>query len=139
MAFDWLKNKGEKEVRVFLKNARQKGDREAEEAGLRRLFEIGGAELEDPLAKDVMGAILTLENLRGRRLSRTRRMLDNRGMEASVARLVVRDKPSDGFTWLVEAGCWDQTFEAIALKHKKRFELSVIEAAQRRLREHELV
>ena len=84
----------------------------------RSIYALEGA-LKDERGKTVM-------------LGRTRQKIARDGEVKTVADLV-RGTASDGFRMLRDRDMDDHTFEAVALRHRERFEDDVLKAASARL------
>jgi hypothetical protein len=126
-------------LRQIAKNARKQGNLDVEKAASLRLYEVLPAEKPGTLEHDVWQSIHALEhslsNERGKttRLGRTRNSIAEFGERQTVARLLLKTKPSEGFGMLLERGMPERTFEAVALKHASEFSEKELDAAKARL------
>ena len=123
----------------MIRNARKQGEKEVERAAMRRLYEVKPEAQPGTLEHDVWRSIFALEGAltaeRGKtvRLSRTRQKIKEVREAATVAALILKKAPSDGFHMLIERKWPELTFEALALRHPQRFDEAVRDAAERRL------
>ena len=136
-----------------MKNAKQLGYAEVEDAAFRRLCMVLSRQFTPeaepgPVVFSIWRSIFALEEMltseRGkttrlsRTLSRTRQLIRVKGEVAAVAQLCLKPKPSDGFHMLVERGFPDLLFEYVVLTHTANFPTEVAEAARQRLENHSL-
>lgn len=127
-----------KELRRIADNAKVLGNDEVRDAALRKLYEISPDAEPGTLEHDVWQSIFALEGAlteeRGKTtlLSRTRQKIAREGELRTVADLV-RKPPSEGYRMLIERGWPELTFEAVALRHRKRFDQEVLAAARARI------
>lgn len=137
---EWDRDK----LRNWMTNAKRLGRDDVYRAALRQLCRVEGRDIGDPLESEfaiVMRALeeaLTAEAGKTKRLSRTRQKLDRVGVRKTLADLALKPKPSLGFIKLLEFGMADMSAEALILKHRDEFEPHVLEAAIKRLREHDI-
>lgn len=130
-------------LRQIADNARRLGHDAVETAALRKLFATLPSAEPGSLEFDVWQSIHALEHAlsseRGNttRLSRTRQKIDRDGEEKTVADLIVKPA-SKGYHMLVERGMPELTFEYVALRHPKRFDGVILEAARQRLAESKI-
>lgn len=90
-------------------------------------------ELLQKLIKEVNRTIGIYQDISGEIASRTRKMIEERGVEKALPDLVTSAELQPGFKTLRDAGRLDDTFEAIIVKFPKLFPAQVVEAAQWRL------
>ena len=125
-------------LKTMIKNARRQGDDEIVRAASLKLYAVLPSAEPGTLEHDVWRSVFALEDSlkveRGRTtlLGRTRQKIARDGELKTVVDLV-SGKPSDGFEMLVVRGMVDHTFEAVALRHRERFEDAVLEGASKRL------
>lgn len=128
-----------KKLRQIAKNARSKGNLDVERAASLRLYSVLPVEEPGTLEHDVQQSIHALEhslsNERGKttRLQRTRNSIAEFGEQKTLAKLLLKSKPSEGFAMLLERGMPERTFEAVALRHASRFSELELESARTRL------
>lgn len=126
-------------LRQIAKNACRQGNADVEKAASLRLYAVIPTEEPGTLEHDVWQSIHALEhslsNERGKttRLGRTRNSIAEIGELRTVARLLLKAKPSEGFGMLLERGMPERTFEAVALRHASQFGEDALEAAKSRL------
>ena len=83
---------------------------------------------------------LTEEAGKTKRLNRTRQKLNRVGVRQTLADLALKPQPSLGFLKLVEFGmAAEMSAEALILKYKDEFDPAVVDAAKKRLAEHQIV
>ena len=128
-------------LRRIMANAKQRGVDAVYDAAFHRLVVILPSMLKGTVAYDVWRTIhafeelLTEERQKTTRLSRTRQAIRNKGEVRTVANLVLKKTPSDGFKILKERGLLKLSFEAVAIHHADCFEPEVVEKAHARLEE----
>jgi hypothetical protein len=129
-----------KSLRQIAANARRKGMISVAHAADLRLYEVLPSEKPGSFEYDVWRSIHALEgtltNERGKttRLGRTRPKIARLGELEAIKDLIMRKDPSEGFFMLLDRQMAELTFEAVALRHPDRFECSVLDAAEERLR-----
>lgn len=127
-------------LRQIAFNARREGMAEVARAADLRLYDILPSEKPGTLEHDVWRSIHALEDTltkeRGKttRLGRTRPKIARVGVLETIKDLIMRKEPSEGFHMLLERQMAELTFEAVALRHADRFETTVLNAAEQRLR-----
>jgi hypothetical protein len=77
--------------------------------------------------------LLSEENGKTTKLSRTRQMVTRIGVIPTLANWASRDKDTAGFKMLLEHGMPEYTGEAIVLRHASSFTQEVVAAARGRL------
>lgn len=123
----------------MIKNAQREAQPEVVRAAQLRLYAVLPAAEPGTLEHDVWQSIhaledtLTQERNKTTRLSRTRPKIARDGEQQTVADLVSKKIPSDGFKMLVERDMVDLTFEAVALRHSDRFAPDLLETCRNRL------
>lgn len=128
-----------KKLEQMIRNARKQGEKDVEEAAMRRLYEVKPEAQPGTVEHDVWRSILALEGAltaeraRTTLLGRTRQKIRQVREAATVADLILKKTPSEGFHMLIERGMPDLTFEAVALRHPERFDEGVRAAAAERL------
>ncbi|WP_417480939.1 hypothetical protein [Maricaulis sp.] len=126
-------------LRGWIKNAKRHGEATVEDAAMRKLISIVPEEEPGTVGHDFWTTVhafeyvLTEENGKTTRLSRTRQKVKRDGVVATLASWAESTKPKDGFNMLMERGMPELTGEAIVLRHQTDFEPGVIEAARARL------
>ncbi|HYG29543.1 MAG TPA: hypothetical protein VD887_04940 [Allosphingosinicella sp.] len=130
-----------KQLEQMVRNARRQNDAEIARAAELRLYKVMPAARQGTLEHDVWQSIhalegsLTAERGKTTRLARTRQKIGRDGEQRTVADLV-SGKPADGFTMLIERDMPELTFEAVALRHRDRFDAETLSAAEKRLAAH---
>jgi hypothetical protein len=129
-----------KKLGQMVENARKQGETDVERAAMLRLYEVKPEARPGTLEHDVWRSIYALEGaLTGERdrttlLGRTRQKIAADKEAATVASLVLKKEASEGFHMLLERNLAGHTFEAVALRHRDRFDAEVLGAAAARLR-----
>lgn len=128
-----------KVLRQWIRNLDARQLPEMANLARRQLYSVLAGEGEGTLEQDVWRSIHSLEETltceRGKttRLGRTRQKIARVGVTTTIADLINKDQPSDGFQMLVERGMADLLFESIALRHPDRFDESTVANARQRL------
>jgi len=129
------KLKSVEECENFAKNASERGHPElavqARERAIQLLAQSHGAKLS--VERECLEAIYALEDVRGRRASRTWQAVKRHGIIETVERVVSRPQVSEGFKMLDEAGLKDYAFENVVLRHLKSFSAGAVEISRQRL------
>lgn len=119
-------------------NARRLGETDIERATSLKLYSVMPSAEPGTLEYDVWRSVYALEGAlkdeRGKTtmLGRTRQKIARDGETKTVADLV-KGTTSEGFRMLMEREMEDHTFEAVALRHRNRFDTDVLTAASARL------
>ncbi|URK88011.1 hypothetical protein LP421_10550 [Rhizobium sp. RCAM05350] len=122
-------------------NARKNGQLDVAHAAELRLFDTLPSATPGTLEHDVWRSIhaledtLTKEREKTTRLNRTRPKIAKVGELETIKALILSPKPSEGFSMLIERKMAELTFEAVALRHRERFDAVVLDAALARLRD----
>ena len=128
-------------LRRIMGNARNRSAHAVYDAAFQRLVTILPSEIKGRVARNVWRTIHAFEELRKEeekktiRLSRTRQAIKRKGEVRTVADLVLKSKPSDGFKMLEERGLLKLSFEAVVVFQKDSFEPEVVKKACARLKE----
>ena len=99
------------------------------------------ADMNGPLTQRFWQAVTAAEQVRTEangkttRLQRTRNKAASQGIIVTMADLAMKDKPSEGFHYLLEAGLSHLVFEYVIAEMPDRFEALAVSAAHRRLDE----
>ena len=126
-------------LRMWIINARKKGEASIADAAFRRLIAILPKEKPGTVEHDfwqmVQAFEYTLSEERGKntRLFRTRQKVAKAGVVQTLRDWAVGSQEMAGFKMLLERGMPEFTGEAITLRHPEHFEPPVLEAAQQRL------
>ena len=128
-------------LRSLMANARRLDREDVYWNAFRRLCELEGMDLSDPLERDfyqilnVYEQLLTEKNGRTTKASRTRQKMKNKGVMQCLIDWAVGN-PTEGFRLLVDKGQPELTAEYLVVKCKDRFDDDVVEAARARLLDH---
>jgi hypothetical protein len=130
-----------KDLKQWRKNCTAKGFPDLADKALRRLIEIGaeGEALPGSVEYDfwktimVFEQVLSEENGKTTRLSRTRQKLKRVGVVQTLSDFATKSQPTEGFRMLLERGLLDLTGEALILRHSDAFSAEVVSAAKKRL------
>jgi len=129
-------------VRQLMINAQKAGAVDLVTACKRRLFQLGGVDIEDPVERRLAEAVAALEEIyrekhgRAQQAGYTRRKIDRAGAVATLSDWALKPGVTPGFLTLVEAGLAEFTGEYVIAEYPDRFEAHVVEAARARLVEH---
>ena len=128
-------------LRRIMGNARKRSAHAVYDAAFQRLVTILPSAIKGAVAKNVWRTIYASEVLHTEekkktfRHTRTRQAIRRKGEVQTVADLVLKSKPSDGFKMLEERGLLKLSFEAIVVFQKDSFEPEVVKKAYARLEE----
>ena len=95
------------------------------------------SELLQKMTKEVDRTIGIYQDISGGMASRTRQMIEERGVVKALSDLVTSAKLQLGFKTLRDAGRLDDTFEAIIKKFPDLFSKQVVKVAEWRIKESE--
>ncbi|WP_136684546.1 hypothetical protein [Falsirhodobacter xinxiangensis] len=132
-------------VRRLLANAERLENPEVVAACQRRLYELGGQDIEDPVERRLWQAVTayeeTLRQKHGKtqQASYTRRKIAAKGAIVTLSDWAIDPKPTPGFAALVAAGMARFTGEYVVVEFRDRFAPEVVEAAIQKLRALEVV
>jgi len=139
MVVDPSKMSDPKKVRQILVNAERLNATELAIACRRRLYELGGANLDDPVERRLAQAVAALEETYREKYGRaqaagyTRRKISNVGAVATLSDWALKPDVTPGFVALVESGMAEFTGEYVVVEFPDRFEPHVVAAARKRL------
>ncbi|MGE4251301.1 MAG: hypothetical protein AB7F09_18090 [Parvibaculaceae bacterium] len=128
-------------LRTWISNSRASGATEIAEKAFRRLVAILPEEKPGTVEHDFWQTIYAFEHVlteeRGKttRLARTRQKVARVGEIQTLKDWALSDKSTDGFAMLLERNMPELTGEAIVLRHRDKFNVEVVAAAERRLAE----
>jgi hypothetical protein len=129
-------------VRQLMMNAEKLNATELVAACRRRLFELGGVDIDDPVERRLAEAVAALEETyrekhgHAQAAGYTRRKIKNAGAVATLSDWALKPDVTPGFVALVGAGMAEFTGEYVIAEHPDRFEPHVVAAARKRLAEH---
>jgi hypothetical protein len=126
-----------KMLRTWIQNAEKKKDAVIADAAFRRLVSLVPAEKEGTVEHDFWQSIhalefvLSKENKKTTRLSRTRQKINRVEVIQTLKDLALKKTPSAGFAMLLKRGMADLTAEAVILRHPetstRRFVLPLVD------------
>lgn len=125
-------------LRTLMDNAERLGRDDVYMDAFRRLSELEGLELSDPMDRDfyrVLNAyeqLLTEKNGRTTKANRTRQKLRRKGVEQCLIDRAT-GAGTGGFDLLVEKGLPELTAENVVIKYADRFDDDVVQAAHTKL------
>lgn len=125
-------------LRNLMANARRLDREDVYLNAFRRLSELEGLDLSDPLERDfyqVLNAyeqLLTEKNGRTTKASRTRQKMKNKGVMQCLIDWSVGNA-TGGFQLLADKGLPELTAEYLVVKYKDRFDDHVVESAKAKL------
>ena len=126
-------------LRTMRDNARRLGSTLVADAAFQRLVRIVPGEEPGSVEHDFWTSIhafeevLTEENGKTTRLSRTRQKVAKSGIVKVLEEFATATKPANGFQMLLDRNMAELTGEAVVLRHPEAFEAAVVEAARGRL------
>lgn len=129
-------------VRQLLENAEKREAHDLAAACRRRLFQLGGIDVDDPVERRLWEAVTALEETyrekhgRAQAAGYTRRKIRDAGAVATLSDWAMKPEVTPGFIALVAAGMSEFTGEYVIAQYPDRFEPHVVEAAKRRLIEY---
>lgn len=127
-----------KSLKTIIKHAREKGEKDIEQAAFRKLISLVPDATPGTVEHDFWTTIhafeFALSEERGRttRLSRTRQKIERVGIMKTLEDWAF-GKQTTGFDMLVERGMPELTGEAIVVRHSDEFPENVVAAATERL------
>lgn len=131
-----------KKLRQLLVNAERLKATELAAACRRRLYELGGADLDDPVERRLAQAVAALEETyrekhgRAQAAGYTRRKIANSGAVATLSDWALKPDVTPGFVALVEGGMAEFTGEYVVAELPDHFEPHVVAAARKRLEKY---
>ena len=126
-------------LRTIIKNARERGAHDLADAAFRKRVSILPSEKPGTVEHDLwrmvyaFEAVLTEENGKTKRLSRTRQKVKRDGVRKTLIDWALSSKATDGFNMLLERTMPELLGEAIILRHPDEFDSDVVTAARNRL------
>lgn len=129
----------------LMANAEARGETGLARMCLRRMYELGGGDHEDPVEKRLWQAVTAYEETlrrkhgKAQRASYTRRKIEAKGPIVTLSDWALDKKVTPGFEALIAAGMAEFTGEYVVVEHAERFEPNVVEAARKRLQDHGVV
>ncbi|SIT57202.1 conserved hypothetical protein [Mesorhizobium prunaredense] len=140
MAADPNKLTDAKQVRQLMLNAERRKATELAAACRRRLYELSGVDIADPVERRLAEAVAALEETyrekhgRAQAAGYTRRKIAKDGAVATLSDWALKSDVTPGFVALVEGGMAE--FTGVIAEFPDRFEPRVVDAARKRLTEH---
>jgi hypothetical protein len=121
-------NVGEKHPDLALQAKRRAVQLRAQQKGAKT-----DAEREALEAVYAYEAVLTAQQGKKIRASRTWQMIDRHGIVGAIERAVNRDDDTSGYKALVAMGMPDLSFEAVVLRHRDLFSADAVKRCEERL------
>ena len=131
-----------KDVRTLMMNAERLNAPELARACQRRLYELAGIDVDDPIERRLWQAVAAYEETlhrkhgKARRASYTRRKIATKGAIATLTDWAMDTKVTPGFEALMEDGLAEFTGEYVVVEYADHFPPEAVEAAKARLAEH---
>jgi hypothetical protein len=128
-----------KKLRIWIKNAHDKGAGDVADAAFRQLIGIVPSEKPGTVEHDFWRTVhafefaLTEERDRTTRLNRTRQKIGRVGVVQTLTDWALDKKKTKGFEMPLERGMPELTGEAIILRHSDKFDATIQNAARERL------
>lgn len=129
-------------IRQLMTNADARGAEALVAACSRRLYELGGINVDDPVERRLWQAVAAYEETlrkkhgKAQKASYTRRKIAAKGAIVTLADWASDSKMTEGFKALVESGMAEFTGEFVVVEFADRFDPAVVAAARRRLAEY---
>ncbi len=128
---------------IFSTNAKNKGREDLAKQALERSVQIrakahdvsSNAEREALQAVYAYEEVLSANNGKRTRASRTWPMINRHGIIGAVERAVNRAEETQGYRSLIEMGLEDYAFEAVILRYPEHFSDEAIEISNQRMQE----
>jgi len=131
-----------KDVRTLMLNAERLNAPELALACQRRLYELAGVDVDDPIERRLWQAVAAYEETlhrqhgKARRASYTRRKIATKGAIATLTDWAMDTKVTPGFEALMANGHAEFTGEAIVVEYADHFPPEAVAAAKARLAAH---
>lgn len=128
-----------KQLRILRDNARRLGSTLVADAAFQRLIRIVPGETPGSVEHDFWTTIhafeevLSEENEKTTKLSRTRLKATKSGVVRVLEDFATAAKPADGFQMLLDRNLAELTGEAVILRHPEAFDPAVVASARARL------
>lgn len=128
-----------KRVQQLMANAEKMGETGLARMCLRRLYELGGINYDDPVTRRLWQAVTAYEETlrrkhgKSQRASYTRRKIAEKGPIVTLSDWALDKKATPGFEALVEAGMAEFTGEYVVIEYASSFDSHVVVAARKRL------
>lgn len=128
-----------KRVQQLMANAEKMGETGLARMCLRRLYELGGINYDDPVTRRLWQAVTAYEETlrrkhgKSQRASYTRRKIAEKGPIVTLSDWALDKKVTPGFEALIEAGMAEFTGEYVVIEYASSFDSHVVAAARKRL------
>ena len=142
MALDPKKMTDPKQVRQLMLNAKRQDATGLAADCRRRLYELSGIDIDDPVERRLAEAVAALEETyrekhgRAQAAGYTRPKIAKDGAVATLSDWALKSDVTPGFVALVQGGLAEFTGEYVIAEFPDRFEPRVVDAARKRLIEH---
>lgn len=129
-------------LRRLLANAERLDRHDVARECRRRIFELAGVNIQDPVEARLWQAVAAYEELlrekhgRQQRASYTRRKIEQKGAVQTLTDWAIDPKVTPGFETLVNSGLAEFTGEYVVLEHQNRFPADAVTAARKKLETH---
>lgn len=144
MTFDPKKLTSQEQVRLLQANASRLGRTDIVTQCKRRLFELAGVNIDDPVEARLWQAVAAYEEIlrekHGRRqtASYTRRKIEQKGAIRTLTDWALEPKVTPGFEALVQNDLAEFTGEFIVVEYSDKFPEDAVAAAREKLESHNI-
>ncbi len=127
------------DIRTLLENAEKLGRDDVADACRRRLYELAGINVADPIEQRLWQAVAAYEetllekNGRNTKASYTRRKIASKGAVQTLTDWALDTKVTPGFEALVQSGAGQFTGEYVVLEFAESFPKAAVDAARKKL------
>lgn len=125
-------------LKTIVENAKRSGNQGYADRAQKRIWElraVGKTEL-DKRFNAVLAAyesMLTEKNERTTRATYTIRKIRNKGVKQTVIDWALSEKPTEGFSFLIQQGHWKMTAEYLVVSMPDEFPTEVVASARKKL------
>jgi hypothetical protein len=139
VAIDPKKLSDPKKLRILQENAERLGHHDIAKECKKRIFELAGIDIEDPIEARLWQAVTAYEEIlrekhgRNQKAGYTRRKIKNQGALVTLTDWALNPKVTPGFEALVNNGLAEYTGEYVVLEYCENFSNEAVAAAKEKL------